>query len=281
MSFVEFFLSLGKPMNVLGLITLFMGLLTAWSVLRTLNILREKLGLVKPKTESRWAPKRVNKALWDDVDVAHEGDVLLDHDYDGIHELDNNLPPWWVWGFYLTIFWGVLYLGYYHMVPSSVDQAGEFAAQMEQLEADRAAALADAAMQVDESNVTVLVDASALEAGKKLYMEKCVSCHLADGGGSVGPNFTDEYWIHGGDIASVFTTIKYGVLEKGMLAWKDDLNPLQMQQVASFVLAFQGTTPAVAKAPQGELWVAPTAEAPVPEAPEETEEPADPAAQSL
>lgn len=98
-------------MNVLGLITLFMGLLTAWSVLRTLNILREKLGLVKPKTESRWAPKRVNKALWDDVDVAHEGDVLLDHDYDGIHELDNNLPPWWVWGFYLTIFSGRFVFG--------------------------------------------------------------------------------------------------------------------------------------------------------------------------
>jgi cytochrome c oxidase cbb3-type subunit 3 len=281
MSFVEFFLSLGEPIHLLGLITLFLGYLTAWSVLRTSSILRQKLGFEKSKTESRWTSKRVTRALWNNVDVAQEEHVLLDHDYDGIRELDNNLPPWWVWGFYLTIFWGVLYLGYYHMVPSSVDQAGEFAAQMEQLEADRAAALADAAMQVDESNVTALVDASALEAGKNLYMEKCVSCHLADGGGSIGPNFTDKYWIHGGDIASVFTTIKYGVLEKGMLAWKDDLNPLQIQQVASFVLAFQGTTPAVAKAPQGELWVAPTEEAPAPDAPEETQEPADPAAQSL
>ncbi len=260
MTFVEFFLSLGKPIHVLGLITLFIGFLTAWSVLRTLNILREKLGLVKPKTESHWAPKRVNKVLWDNVDRAHEGDVMLDHDYDGIHELDNNLPPWWVWGFYLTIFWGLLYLGYYHMVPSSVDQAGEFTAQMEQLETDRAAALANDAMQVDESTVTILTDAPSLAAGEKLYMDLCMSCHLVDGGGSVGPNFTDAYWIHGGDIASVFTTIKYGVLEKGMLAWKDDLNPLQMQQVASYVLSFQGTTPAVSKAPQGELWAAPPIE---------------------
>jgi len=256
MTFVEFFLSLGKPIHLLGLITLIIGIMTAWSVFRTMNVLREKLGLTPPKSKSSWTPNQVNKILWDDVDVAHEGDVLLDHDYDGIHELDNNLPPWWVWGFYLTIFWGLLYLGYYHLVPTSVDQAAEFAAQMEQLEMDRAAALADAAMQVDESNVVELSDAASLEAGKKLYMDKCVSCHLADGGGSVGPNFTDAYWIHGGDIASVFSTIKYGVLEKGMLSWKDDLNPLQMQQVASFVINFQGSTPAVGKEPQGELWEA-------------------------
>lgn len=125
------------------------------------------------------------------------------------------------------------------MVPSSVDQAGEFAAQMEQLEADRAAALADAAMQVDESNVTVLVDAAALEAGKKLYMEKCVSCHLADGGGSVGPNFTDEYWIHGGDIASVFTTIKYGVLERACSLGRTTSIPSKCSKSPALFLPFK------------------------------------------
>jgi cytochrome c oxidase cbb3-type subunit 3 len=122
--------------------------------------------------------------------------------------------------------------------------------------------LASEANNVDENSVVALDDASALADGKKTFDANCASCHLADGGGSVGPNLTDAYWIHGGGIKNVFTTIKYGVLDKGMISWQETLSPVQMQNVASYILTLQGTTPATPKAPQGTLYD-PAAEAAV------------------
>lgn len=179
--------------------------------------------------------------------------TLPGHEYDGIRELDNKLPPWWVWGFYLSILWAVVYLVYYHVFPSTALQDRSFAIEMQEMEEIRSRFLVESKLKVDENSVTVLLDGESIEAGQVIYQSKCAPCHAADGGGLVGPNLTDPYWIHGEDIQSIFRTIKNGVPEKGMISWKEQLNPLQIQQVSSFIVGLQGTTPAVAKAPQGDL----------------------------
>ncbi|MDX1409282.1 MAG: cytochrome c, partial [Saprospiraceae bacterium] len=119
--------------------------------------------------------------------------------------------------------------------------------------------LAGQADEIDETNVELLTSASDIEQGKEIYTMQCVVCHGTQGEGGVGPNFADQYWIHGGDIKDLFRTIKYGVPEKGMISWSALLRPSEMQQVASYILTFQGTSPTNPKAPQGELW---TPEAP-------------------
>jgi cytochrome c oxidase cbb3-type subunit 3 len=260
---VDLFLSLGKPTNVLALITFAVGLFTAGAVMRALETLKVQLGLPPAPKKTPWFTwKKGMQSLTDAVPVEHEGDIMLDHNYDGIRELDNNLPPWWLYGFYLTIVAGVVYLVYYHVIPNTPLQADEFQADMAVMEQAKQAFLASEANNVDENSVVALDDASALADGKKTFDANCASCHLADGGGSVGPNLTDAYWIHGGGIKNVFTTIKYGVLDKGMISWQETLSPVQMQNVASYILTLQGTTPATTKAPQGTLYD-PAAEAAV------------------
>lgn len=197
--------------------------------------------------------KSIMDVLTDAKPVEREADILLDHDYDGIHELDNNLPPWWIWGFYATIVYAVIYL-FVYISSDALNTNAEFEKEMATAKAEVDAYLATLAESVDENSVVELTDATALAAGAKIFAGNCVACHMPDGGGSVGPNLTDEYWIHGGGIANVFTTIKYGVESKGMQAWKGQLTALQMQQVASYVLSLQGSTPAAPKAPEGDIW---------------------------
>src|SRR5690606_11672795 len=133
-------------------------------------------------------------------------------------------------------------------------QIEEFQIEMAQAEKEKAQYLATQDEMVDETTVTLLLDPSDLEAGKKLFNTNCVLCHMEDMGGGIGPNLVDEYWIHGGSVKDVFSVIKYGVREKGMVPWKDDLSPKQIAQVASYILSMQGTTPANPKEPQGELY---------------------------
>lgn len=208
--------------------------------------------------ESELAPLKENAAttsvFWDkfnaSVSVEKESVVLTDHEYDGIRELDNALPPWWKYGFYFTIVWSVVYLGYYHISngPSS-DQ--EYKTQMEQGAAQVAAYQAKAKDLVTEKTVTIMTEASDIDAGKAAFVQFCAVCHGQDGGGIVGPNLTDKFWIHGGDIKDLFTTIKYGVQGKGMKSWQQELSPKMIAQVSSYILTLQGTTPASPKAPEG------------------------------
>lgn len=201
--------------------------------------------------------------FWDNFNAAasleREKDVLLDHNYDGIQELDNSLPPWWKYGFYITIVVGAIYFFRYQVIHSAPNSKEEYEAEMAQGEADKAAYLAKAGNSVDETTVTLLTDPESLAAGKDIFTKNCTPCHLADGGGLVGPNLTDDYWLHGGGIKDVFKTIKYGYQEKGMKSWKDDFSPKQIQQVASYVKSLHGTKPANPKAPQGDLYVEATA----------------------
>jgi len=227
---------------------------------------------VEGKTVQVVEEKSILQSLTGTKPIEHEADLLLDHDYDGIHELDNDLPPWWVWGFYITIGWAVIYTIFFFVTGSIPNSGDEYANEMATEQAKVDAYLAAIGGAVDENNVVLLTDAAALEAGAKIFKDNCVACHLADGGGLVGPNLTDEYWIHGGSIVDVFSTIKYGVPAKGMIPWEDQLGPVAMQQVASYVLSLQGITPATPKAPEGEKYVPEDASVPAVEAEIPTEE---------
>lgn len=210
------------------------------------------------QTEELAAPKVAKVNFWDRfnkvVPLEKEHDILLDHNYDGIQELDNSLPPWWKYGFYLTIVTGVIYLWYFHgggKGPSSYD---EYVAEVKAGEESKAAYLAKSANNVDENTVAMLT-ADGIAAGKTIFEASCAACHLKDGGGIVGPNLTDEYWIHGGSIKDVFKSIKYGWPDKGMKSWKDDFSPNQIAQLASFVMSLKGTKPLTPKEKQGELYI--------------------------
>lgn len=201
-------------------------------------------------TDSPWM-KRLTRSK----DIDHEEDVMLDHDYDGIKELDNVLPPWWVGLFYACIVFAVIYLVRFHII-GDYTQAEEFVAEMEQSDKQVQEYLKNAPDLMDAENATLLTDATALAEGKAIFTTNCVACHKADGGGAIGPNLTDEYWILGGGIKNVFTTVSEGGRSgKGMVPWKESLKPTEIQKVASYVLSLQGTNPEGGKDPEGDKWV--------------------------
>tara|TARA_R110002096_G_scaffold429054_1_gene641517 strand:+ start:891 stop:2018 length:1128 start_codon:yes stop_codon:yes gene_type:complete len=208
--------------------------------------------------------------LTDNVPLEEEATVMMDHEYDGIRELDNNLPPWWKYMFYATIIFAVVYLIRFHITGHGKLSHEEYYAQMEEAQLQKAEFMANAEDLITEDNVTYLVDETAISKGAAIYKGNCATCHGQLGEGGAGPNLTDEYWIHGGNIKSVFKTIKYGVPAKGMIAWQTQFNPSQMQEVASYVLSLQGTNPPNGKAPEGELFV--EEEKPTEEVEETTEE---------
>lgn len=187
------------------------------------------------------------------VDEEHE--VMLDHDYDGIKELDNNLPPWWKWLFYVTIIFSAVYMLHYHVLDTGELQEQEYVTEMQEAARQKAEFLRTNEV-IDASTVTLLTGDGDIALGKEIYAKNCVACHLADGGGSVGPNLTDDFWIHGGSVKDVFVVVTEGVPAKGMISWKNQLTPKQIQQVSSFVLSLQGTTPATPKKAEGEKYVA-------------------------
>ncbi|MEL6866022.1 MAG: cbb3-type cytochrome c oxidase N-terminal domain-containing protein [Bacteroidota bacterium] len=196
--------------------------------------------------------------LWSKLDnsapIHKEADIMLDHNYDGIRELDNSLPPWWVAMFYITIFIGLVYIGYYHVWEMGPGQIAAYEQEVEYAENARAAILAMQANKVDESNVTILTDEQSLTFGANIYNTNCTACHGASGEGGVGPNLTDEYWLHGGHIKSVFKVIKYGVPEKGMIAWSNQMSARDIHLVASYIMTLKGTNPPNGKAPQGIIY---------------------------
>ncbi len=205
-------------------------------------------------------PKRISKIFNKIKDyftglapLEKEKDILMDHDFDGIKELDNRIPPWFNYLFYGTIIFGIIYMLDFHVLKTGKLPVQEYQEEMQQADLQRAELIRSGAL-VNENNVKRLTDASALEDGKDIFKVNCVPCHGENGQGIIGPNLTDDYWIHGGGIKNVFKTIKYGVPAKGMLTWDGKLNPREIQEVASYVLSLQGTNPPNAKAPQGQKW---------------------------
>lgn len=210
------------------------------------------------KYEWTWV-QNLMKKLTRTKAIEKEEEIILDHNYDGIRELDNVLPPWWVYLFYVTIIFGVIYLVRFHVI-GEYDQALEYEQEVAAAKIEIEEYKRTAKDLVDVNTVELLTDASDLSAGESIFQSNCVACHMADGGGGIGPNLTDAYWINGGGIKNVFNTISEGGRPgKGMIAWKQSLKPAEMAQVASYVITLGGTIPANPKEAEGDLWKDPDA----------------------
>ena len=247
-------------------------------------------GLLKMmmKDEEGKVPKtfldKINTMLTDAAPLEDEKSVEMDHEYDGIRELDNNLPPWWLYMFYACIFFAVVYLFHFQVSPipglsdwvilgkvEQGNQIDQYKLEMKEAEEAKAAFVATVESVVDESNVELLTEADDIAAGQKIFKLYCGPCHGENGAsmpGGVGPNLADDYWIHGGSVTDVYKTIKYGVPSKGMVSWEAQLNPTKIQQVSSFIISLKGTNPENGKEPQGDLYeeVAVPAESPAEDA---------------
>lgn len=257
----ELYVALVINIILLGILLFMKRILT--SLLRV-----DKKPAEEPEIDLSKGAKKLLHILTDAVPLEEEATVETDHEYDGIRELDNNLPPWWKYGFYLSIVVAVLYLINYHVLKTGDLQIAEYERTMAEEQAKVDAYLISQALNVDENSVVMLSEEADLSRGKGLFMKYCKVCHGANGEGLVGPNMTDDYWIYGNDIKAIFKTVKYGA-KNGMKSWKDELNPVQMQQVSSYIKTLQGTNPPNQKEPQGdkyELEVFPE---------EETDSPAD------
>lgn len=178
-----------------------------------------------------------------------EQDRLLDHAYDGIQEFDNPMPRWWVWIFWATIVFSLLYwidIGGYMRGPGRIADYNTSIAEAEK-RFPKATGPADAAMLA-----ALVKDQNALATGKTVFATNCAVCHRADGGGNIGPNLTDEYWLHGGTLPEIHKTIVEGVLTKGMPNWGKMLPPDQVNAVTAYVASLYDSHPANPKAPQGD-----------------------------
>lgn len=224
-------------------------------VLRSEEAKRAKEAGVEPKeVEGLW--QRFLKIANKRVDAKDEESIILDHDYDGIKELDNHLPPWWSYLFYVTIVFGIFYVIFYHVTDTLPLQEKEYeiemaeAAAMAQMREAEAAASGTA---FSEEDIELTTDPDVLASGAKIFGSQCVACHKADAGGMIGPNLTDDYWLHGGDIKSVYKTISEGVPGTTMIPWKSSMSGEDMAALANYIKSIRGTNPPDAKAPEGEL----------------------------
>lgn len=171
------------------------------------------------------------------------------HEADGIQEYDNPLPAWWVWLFIFTVVVGVSYGIHLHFMGGQSLIATLDEARSEMVAHQGGGASGD----TSEGSEVSMDDPELIAAGKDLFATNCIACHAVDGGGTIGPNLTDQYWIHGGQAEQIIHTISQGVPTKGMPGWEATLGAKKVNQLAAYVLSLVGTTPANPKAPQGEL----------------------------
>ncbi|MDG1398612.1 MAG: cbb3-type cytochrome c oxidase N-terminal domain-containing protein [Polaribacter sp.] len=213
----------------------------------------EKEGIV-PEVADAWIQKLIKS--WTKVKpIEQEQEIILDHNYDGIRELDNSLPPWWVYMFYATIVFAVVYLIRFEVLDGD-NQIMEYEKAVAAARTEIDKYKSTATDLITAENVTLLTESKDLKRGKAVFNLNCASCHLSDGGGSIGPNLTDEFWFLGGGVKNVFMTISNGGRDgKGMIAWNKTLKAADIAKVSSYVISLQGTTPAKGKIAQGEKWV--------------------------
>lgn len=180
---------------------------------------------------------------------SHEA-FSFDHEADGIRELDNLLPRWWVWLFYLTTIFAIIYMVYYHVMNAGDSQASAYEKEFKKGEEIKSTAMARFESSLGSTQPSV--DKAILADGQRLYVNNCAPCHRPDGGGLVGPNLTDDYWIHGSKFEDNLKVIWNGVPEKGMVTWKGVLKPGEIHAVASYIYTLRGTHPANPKPPENQ-----------------------------
>ena len=241
-------------------------LVAALSMLKAFRVIAEEMLNPKPYADPEVIHAQVNLDLKEEKKatpgiwikllglkpLSEEKDIMMEHQFDGISELDNPTPAWFMWLFYSTIAFAFVYMVFYHVLDYGMMQEEEYAVEMAAAKADRDIFLASSANNIDEASVKENMDSGTLTAGKSIYTTNCIACHGDKGQGSVGPNLTDPYWIHGGKIGSIFKIIKYGVPEKGMISWEKTLSPKQISDVSNYILSLNGTNPPNGKAPQGD-----------------------------
>ena len=247
--------------GALVLIVLLLVIGVAIVLLRSLNMLVDQtlkeraktLGVAYVPPPSLWS--KLSQKLNASVPIEQEKDIDLGHSYDGIRELDNHLPPWWKWLFYGTIAWSFVYLVVFHISSSLPLSIEEYQIEVAAAELEKKRFLASQPqLAIDLDKLEYTQDAEILARGEKVYAINCVPCHRNDGGGNtIGPNLTDNYWLHGGAAKNIFSTVNDGLVEKGMPAWGKTMSQGDVRDVTFFVISLQGTNPANAKAPQGEL----------------------------
>ena len=234
-------------------------------ILRAFKILTRVVmkfqGYSEAEIEAELKPARKQKAakqkgeVWNKLlslrPLSEERSLVMEHEYDGIQELDNPIPKWFMYLFYITIAFAGCYLLVYHVFGVGQLQYAEYKTEVAQAEAAKKIYLGKQANRVDETTVKLVTDPQVISAGQAIFQQNCMACHGDHAQGNVGPNLTDDYWLHGGKINEVFKTIKYGVLAKGMPTWEKQLSPKQISDVANFVKSLHGTNPAGAKAAQG------------------------------
>jgi cytochrome c oxidase cbb3-type subunit 3 len=206
----------------------------------------------KSKLAALWV--RLDKKLFTKaIPIEQEADALLDHNYDGIQELDNALPPWWKYGFIITIGFAFVYLLNFHVLGNGKNPTQEYAAEMEIAKIAKEVYDANNKDKIDETMVP-MADAAGIKIGKDDYIANCIACHGLKGEGGAGPNLTDDYWIHKGSLNDIYHTLKVGYADKGMQSWEIKFSPKEMSEIASYVKTLKGTNPPGAKAPQGDLY---------------------------
>lgn len=233
----------------LELLVIFLLLLSVKGLLRV-----EKESIEKVRPAFMWKNRLIK--WWSHLNsfrpVEQEANLDLGHDYDGIRELDNRLPPWWLYGFYLTIIVACIYLWRFQVSHTGPSGVQEYETAVAKADLEVKEYLKKKGDQVDENTVTLLTAPEDIEAGKAIYVKSCVACHNEGGAGNVGPNLTDDYWLHGGDIKSIFKTIRYGI--NAMPQWQNSFSNKQIAELTSYVKSLKGTKPANPKPPQGVLY---------------------------
>uniref|UniRef100_UPI0040481EBF cbb3-type cytochrome c oxidase N-terminal domain-containing protein n=1 Tax=Flavobacterium sp. TaxID=239 RepID=UPI0040481EBF len=203
-----------------------------------------------------FADSKLYKSLTRSKAIEEEADVMLDHDYDGIKELDNVLPPWWVYLFYGCIVFAVVYLVRFHII-GDYTQKEEYEMALVEAQKEHEEYLKANPIQVNVDNVELLTDEASIAEGKKIFGESCVACHGANLQGGIGPNLTDNHWINGGGVKNIFKLISEGSTKNPTMApWKDVIKSTDIQKIASYIISLEGSNPSEAKAPEGEIWVA-------------------------
>lgn len=205
------------------------------------------------KKEPSWWSK-LSQILNDSVPIDQEASIVMDHEYDGIRELDNHLPPWWKYMAYMSIVFAVIYMFVYHISGSMPLQLAEYEHELATAEIAKANMVQAPGQVIDENSLAFDDDPAVIASGKKVYDMQCVACHKAEGAGGIGPNLADAYWLHGGGIKDIFKTVRYGVPDKGMISWEGVLSLSKINDVTMYIRTLKGTTPNSPKGPQGELY---------------------------